>query len=204
MSSPQLHAGPVRVRVPATSANLGPGFDALGLALALYDDVEAEITQAGLVIEVEGEGGDVAKDETHLVVRAMRAGFALLGADPPGLRLRSVNAIPHSRGLGSSAAAIVAVILALSAVCYYGVEKPMQRLGRVVARKLKALARGDGPPPAWGAPAPIPLAPGPRCAPDRKRRAEQATLSVRDKQSPATDLRASSSSAVAGGSGGSP
>jgi peptidoglycan/LPS O-acetylase OafA/YrhL len=89
------------------------------------------------------------------------------------------------------AAAIVAVILALSAACYYGVEKPMQRLGRVVARKLTALARGDDPR-------------TPRCAPDRKRRAGEAPLSVRDKQSPATDLRTSSSSAVAGGSGGSP
>ncbi|HEY2166056.1 MAG TPA: homoserine kinase [Jatrophihabitantaceae bacterium] len=111
MSTPQLRAGPVRVRVPATSANLGPGFDALGLALARYDDVEAEVTASGLLVEVEGAGADVPKDETNLVVRAMRAGFAQLGAEPPGLRLRSVNDIPHSRGLGSSAAAIVAGLL---------------------------------------------------------------------------------------------
>jgi homoserine kinase len=109
--SAQLRAGPVRVRVPATSANLGPGFDALGLALALYDDVEAEVVDSGLHVEVDGEGADIAKDETHLVVRAMRTGFAQLGAQPPGLRLRCANNIPHSRGLGSSAAAIVAGLL---------------------------------------------------------------------------------------------
>ena len=104
--------GPVRVQVPATSANLGPGFDALGLALALHDELSAVITDAGLTVEVDGEGGDlVARDETHLVVRAMRRTFAELGQAPPGLTVRCHNRIPHSRGLGSSAAAIVAGIL---------------------------------------------------------------------------------------------
>ncbi|HLY34720.1 MAG TPA: hypothetical protein VKQ07_09320 [Jatrophihabitantaceae bacterium] len=65
----------VHVRVPATSANLGPGFDALGLALDLYDDVSARVIEAGLAIEVSGEGADLARDETHLVVRAMRVVF---------------------------------------------------------------------------------------------------------------------------------
>ena len=101
------------VRVPATSANLGPGFDALGLALALYDVVEAQVTPGGLTIEVAGEGADTAAvGEWHLVVRAMRAAFGLLGGQPPGIALRCGNAIPHSRGLGSSAAAIVAGVLA--------------------------------------------------------------------------------------------
>ena len=70
----------VRVRVPATSANLGPGFDALGLALTLYDEVMAEVTGAGLDIEVSGEGAEAAGvGEGHLVVRAMRAAFAAAG-----------------------------------------------------------------------------------------------------------------------------
>ena len=106
---PQLVEGPVRVSVPATSANLGPGFDALGLALALRDELEAEVTPAGLTVEVSGEGADdVPRDESHLVVRAMQAAFDVMGAHPPGLRLSCTNVIPHSRGLGSSSAAIVA------------------------------------------------------------------------------------------------
>lgn len=102
----------VRVRVPASSANLGPGFDTLGLALALYDEVEVCVADEGVAVEVLGEGaGEVPGDETHLVVRAMRTVWDRLGdADliPAGLRLRCRNAIPHARGLGSSAAAAVA------------------------------------------------------------------------------------------------
>ena len=100
--------GPVRVSVPATSANLGPGFDALGLALSIRDELEAEVTGSGLVVEVDGAGaGDVPRDESHLVVRAMRAAFDAMDAAPPGLRLTCANTIPHARGLGSSSAAIV-------------------------------------------------------------------------------------------------
>lgn len=100
--------GPVRVSVPATSANLGPGFDSLGLALDLRDELDAEVTASGLAVEVAGEGAhDVPRDESHLVVRAMRAGFAAMQVVPPGLRLSCTNAIPHARGLGSSSAAIV-------------------------------------------------------------------------------------------------
>ncbi|MCD4526187.1 homoserine kinase [Nocardioides sp. cx-173] len=105
---PAFVAGPVRVSVPATSANLGPGFDSLGLALDLRDQLEGEILARGLVVEVQGAGGDdVARDESHLVVRSMRAGFEALGGQPEGLRLSCTNAIPHGRGLGSSSAAIV-------------------------------------------------------------------------------------------------
>ncbi|WP_183095189.1 homoserine kinase [Nocardioides stalactiti] len=101
--------GPARVSVPATSANLGPGFDALGLALDLRDRLEAEVTEGGLVVDVEGVGSDaVPRDESHLVVRAMRAAFDELGVQPAGLRLHCANVIPHARGLGSSSAAIVA------------------------------------------------------------------------------------------------
>jgi homoserine kinase len=111
----------VYVRVPATSANLGPGFDALGLALSLYDDLEVRITQSGLRIEVEGEGAAelAGAGEDHLVVRALRVGFKAFaddGGQPPGLALRCVNRIPHGRGLGSSAAAIVAGLLAAQAL----------------------------------------------------------------------------------------
>jgi homoserine kinase len=115
----------VLVRVPATSANLGPGFDALGLALTLYDEVSARVIPSGLTIDVCGEGAaDVADtSEMHLVVRAMRAAFDDLGAkQPPGLALGCVNRIPHGRGLGSSAAAIVAGILAARALADAGVS----------------------------------------------------------------------------------
>jgi homoserine kinase len=99
---------PVRVVVPATSANLGPGYDALGLALDLHDELTAEVTDGDLEVTVEGEGaGTLALDETHLVVRSMWAGFAAMGVTPPGVRLHCRNAIPHARGLGSSSAAIV-------------------------------------------------------------------------------------------------
>ena len=117
-------AGPVRVRVPATSANLGPGFDALGLALALHDELSAEITDAGLSIAVDGTGAeDVPRDESHLVVRAMRHTFAELGVQPSGIRLHCRNAIPHSRGLGSSAAAIVGGVLLARGLVVDGPER---------------------------------------------------------------------------------
>ena len=105
-------AGPVTVRVPASSANLGPGFDALGLALSLHDEITAEVVGSGLDIRVRGEGrGGVPLDETHLVVEAMHAAFELMGGRPDGLRLSCVNAVPHGRGLGSSSAAIVGGIV---------------------------------------------------------------------------------------------
>lgn len=97
-----------RATVAASSANLGPGFDSLGLALALYDEVLLETTDAGLIVEVDGEGaGQVPLTPEHLVVRAVHRGLAAGGAHVPGLVVRCRNAIPHSRGLGSSAAAVV-------------------------------------------------------------------------------------------------
>lgn len=102
----------VRVQVPATSANLGPGFDALGLALDLVDDLELEATTGGVEVEVSGEGaGAVPTGEEHLVVRSLRHGLDHAGAPQVGVRLRTVNRIPHGRGLGSSAAATVAGLL---------------------------------------------------------------------------------------------
>ncbi len=120
----RLVADPVRVHVPATSANLGPGFDALGLALGLGDDVVAAARGDGLRIEVEGEGaGEVPLDERHLVARVLLATLRRLGAEPTGLHLRCTNRIPHARGLGSSAAAIVAGLLAARALVDDGPER---------------------------------------------------------------------------------
>ncbi|MFV2174331.1 homoserine kinase [Actinomadura sp. LOL_016] len=115
---------PVTVRTPATSANLGPGFDSLGLALTLHDDVEVAVTGDATAIEVDGEGAEVAdRGERHLIVTTLRAGFdrlAELGASdleqPKGVRLRCRNRIPHSRGLGSSSAAIIAGLVAARAL----------------------------------------------------------------------------------------
>lgn len=102
----------VTIRVPATSANLGPGFDAVGLALDLYDELLA-LPSDDVVISVTGEGaGEVALDESHLVVEAMKAAFEDVGVAFRGVRLTCANAIPHSRGLGSSAAAICAGVQA--------------------------------------------------------------------------------------------
>jgi homoserine kinase len=115
--------GAVHARVPATSANLGPGFDALGLALSWHDDVTASVRADGLSIVVDGEGADLPRDESHLVVRAMRATFERLGGQPPGLELHCVNRIPHGRGLGSSAAAIVAGVLCARALAADGVQR---------------------------------------------------------------------------------
>lgn len=101
-----------RVRVPATSANLGPGFDSLGMALGLHDTVEVEAVAGGTEVEVRGEGrGQVPTGEEHLVVRALRAGLDAAGAPQVGVRMRCTNRIPHGRGLGSSAAATVAGLL---------------------------------------------------------------------------------------------
>lgn len=117
-------SGPVSVRVPGTSANLGPGFDALGLALSLYDNLIAQITDGGLRVDVEGEGADgVPLDENHLVVKAMYATFDLLGVKPEGLSLTCRNSIPHGRGLGSSSAAIVGGIVTARALVEGGKDR---------------------------------------------------------------------------------
>jgi homoserine kinase len=126
---------PVTVRVPATSANLGPGFDALGLALCLHDVVEARITADGVAIKVSGVGEDTAApDDAHLVVQAMRAAFSLLGAQPPGIGMRCTNAIPQGYGLGSSAGAIVAGLLAARALSPGGASLDGPELLRLAAR----------------------------------------------------------------------
>lgn len=98
----------VTARVPASSANLGPGFDSLGLALGLFDEIEVTTTSSGLTIRVEGEGAeDVPWGPSHLVVRAVERGLESVGVWADGLDVVCRNAIPHSRGLGSSASAAV-------------------------------------------------------------------------------------------------
>lgn len=94
--------------VSASSANLGPGFDSIGVALSLYDEIVVETTDSGLVVLVEGEGADqLPRGPEHLVVRAVEYGLRAMGVGAKGLVVRCRNAIPHSRGLGSSAAAVV-------------------------------------------------------------------------------------------------
>jgi homoserine kinase len=106
---PTFVTGRVEVSVPATSANLGPGYDSLGIALGLRDVLTGEVTgHRGLEVTVDGMAADeVPRDERHLVYRAMCEGFAAMGCEVPGIRLRCENVIPHGRGLGSSSAAIV-------------------------------------------------------------------------------------------------
>ena len=102
------------VRVPATTANLGPGFDTLGLALSVYDELVVTVReQPGATVEVVGVGaGEVPTDDSNLVVTAIRYAFGAFGLELPGLDLVARNSIPHGRGLGSSGAAIVAGIMA--------------------------------------------------------------------------------------------
>jgi homoserine kinase len=108
----------VRVRVPATSANLGPAFDCAGLALTRHDVLEFAVTGSGLAVEISGVGaGELPTDESHLVVRAFRAACAELGWSPPGLRVGADNSIPQGRGMGSSAAAVVAGVVGAWALC---------------------------------------------------------------------------------------
>lgn len=104
----------VTVRVPATTANLGPGFDTLGLALSLYDELDVTVRpEPGARVHVTGIGaGEVPTDETNLVVRAIAHTFADQNIELPGLELVAKNSIPHGRGLGSSGAAIVSGIMA--------------------------------------------------------------------------------------------
>jgi len=106
---PTFVTGTVEVSVPATSANLGPGFDSLGIALGMRDVLTGEVTGAtGLELTVNGMGAEeVPLDESHLVYDAMCRAFAEMGCEVPGIRLHCHNSIPHSRGLGSSSAAIV-------------------------------------------------------------------------------------------------
>jgi homoserine kinase len=101
------------VVVPGTTANLGPGFDTLGMALTLYDELDVTATDSGVRVDVHGVGaGEVPTDETNLVARSLLMTFEKVGITPPGIHLTAKNTIPHGRGLGSSGAAIVGGVMA--------------------------------------------------------------------------------------------
>ncbi|MEG6616236.1 homoserine kinase [Peptococcaceae bacterium 1198_IL3148] len=103
----------IRVQVPATTANLGPGFDCLGMALKLYNIVEMKQLDKGLIIEVVGDGADgIPLNENNIVYQAANKVFNKVGYQPAGLKIKLTNQIPVSRGLGSSAAAIVGGVVA--------------------------------------------------------------------------------------------
>lgn len=120
----------VLVKVPATTANLGPGFDTLGLALSVYDElIVTTRTKPGATVVVEGVGaGDVPTDESNLVVRSIAYTFAAYGIELPGLDLVARNNIPHGRGMGSSGAAIVSGIMAAKGLLEGIVELDSQAL----------------------------------------------------------------------------
>ncbi|HRQ00107.1 MAG TPA: homoserine kinase [Terrimesophilobacter sp.] len=120
----------VEVKVPATSANLGPGFDSLGLALSLYSEVSAVVREEpGAQVSVHGVGeGELPTDESNLIVRTISTVFDSVGRELPGLKLEATNNIPHGRGLGSSGAAIVAGVMAAKGLLAGDVELDSQRL----------------------------------------------------------------------------
>jgi len=122
---PTFKAQPMQVQVPATSANLGPGFDCLGLALNMHDRYMAQVMdEPGVDIDVTGEGADsVPTTDKNLVIKAMYKGFDFLGGRPRGIALRQLNVIPHGRGLGSSAAAIVGGLALARALVLGGNER---------------------------------------------------------------------------------
>lgn len=130
----------LQVRVPATTANLGSGFDCVGMAVDWYDELTLETSQsAGLDVAVTGEGADqVPRDESHLVIASMMRGLQEWGGRrPAGLRLESHNTIPHSRGLGSSAAAIVAGL-----AFAWGLSRPGAELDRDELTRLSSELEG--------------------------------------------------------------
>jgi homoserine kinase len=125
MAKPTFRANAVQIQIPATSANLGPGFDSLGLALGMHDRYVAQILDdPGLDIDISGEGADVLpRTEKNLLVKAMYRGFKFLGGEPKGVAVRALNVIPHGRGLGSSASAIVGGLMLARSLVLTGDDK---------------------------------------------------------------------------------
>lgn len=139
MAKPTFRANPIQVQVPATSANIGPGFDAFGLALGLQDRYVAQIMDdPGLDIDVTGEGVEtVRRDEKNLVVRAMYEGFHFMGGKPRGLALRALNVIPHGKGLGSSASAIVGGLVLARALVLSGEDRMNDEALLTIASRIE-------------------------------------------------------------------
>ena len=125
MAKPTFKANPIQVQVPATSANLGPGFDSFGLAFGMHDRYVAQVLdEGGLDIDVTGEGADeVPRTDKNLLVKAMYKGFDFLGGKPKGIAVRALNVIPHGRGLGSSASAIIGGLVLARSLVLTGTDK---------------------------------------------------------------------------------
>jgi len=125
MAKPTFKANPMQVQVPATSANLGPGFDCFGLALDLHDRYVAQILdEPGLDLDVAGEGADTLPlNDKNLLIKAMNKGFEFLGGKPKGIAVRALNVIPHGRGLGSSASAIIGGLVLARSLVLTGSDK---------------------------------------------------------------------------------
>lgn len=116
--------GKVRVDIPASTTNLGPGFDVLGMALKLYNTVEMEVSASGLQIEIEGEGADIlSRDEDNLVYRAAKQVFEKVGEKPPPMSIRLINRIPLARGLGSSGTAAIGGLMAANVISNAGLGR---------------------------------------------------------------------------------
>jgi homoserine kinase len=125
MAKPTFKANPIQVQVPATSANLGPGFDCFGLALDLHDRYVAQILdEPGLDLDVAGEGAQILPlNDKNLLIKAMNKGFDFLGGKPKGIAVRALNLVPHGRGLGSSASAIIGGLVLARALVLAGTDK---------------------------------------------------------------------------------
>ncbi|SDB85685.1 homoserine kinase [Raineyella antarctica] len=123
----------IAVRVPASSANLGPGYDCMGMALDWFDEVTLTTLDSGIEVDVTGEGSeDVPRDSSHLIVQTFLTGLASLQVRPPaGLRLAAHNSIPHGRGLGSSSAAITAGLLLAWAYAHPQAQPDRQWMERI-------------------------------------------------------------------------
>jgi homoserine kinase len=136
---PTFKAQPMQVQVPATSANLGPGFDCLGLALSMFDRYIAQVQdEPGVDVDVTGEGAEnVARNDKNLVIKAMYKGFEFLGGKPRGIALRQLNVIPHGRGLGSSACAIVGGLSLARALVLGGNERMSLEDMLVIANEME-------------------------------------------------------------------
>lgn len=139
MAKPTFRATSSQIQVPASSANLGPGFDSIGLALQISDKYIAQIVdEPGLDIDVVGEGAaEVPRNEKNLLAKAMFAGFDFLGGRPRGIEIRAKNVIPHGRGLGSSASAIVGGLALARSLVLGGEEKLTNEIMLQLATKLE-------------------------------------------------------------------
>jgi homoserine kinase len=125
MNKPTFKAKPMQVEVPASSANLGPGFDSFGLALAMHDRYVAQVLDESILdIDISGEGAEeLPRSDKNLLVKAMYKGFDFLGGRPKGLAVRALNVNPHGRGLGSSASAIIGGLVLARALVLNGDDK---------------------------------------------------------------------------------